>query len=751
MNKESKEYLKNLIAAGKTAEAIENIYNDLYFKLDNFTFNKEEFTNIQNSIITLSSSFHQLKNAKNIGIVSNNEFTLESNKINYGLLNLIECIPEIDGVLESTPSVQRHKLLIDLRNEVNLWKKQRKLDFDIYLCYAPQDSVAIEDLHTNLTMLGLTVFLSEYLYKVRFGDTFEENLKYAITNSQALILFGSSATLKSKEVPIEYDFFYDSCYISNTANRPLLIYEANSFNMDLVPVKLKNCPSTSSFTFLVETFLLIRNNYNNKSVNNMLDNFNNNKIVAYNELISIAKERNIIQCPNCHFPTINAAPVSWFMVISMVLSTALTSYLTYSSHGILVVLLLSLIGGFIGMVILYLMGNILEYITNKNIVNKPTECLNCKHLIKPRDTNKKFKNTLNSNPPPQNTSTPSIDSELANIKKDFMNDRIITGLERLKSLSLKEKDRLTADKTEELANDFLKIQKDRNLNLISTNVFISEKNVIVDKSLKLLNEYNEYISTLRKNAEASKNYASDALWLYNFLEEAKSEKYYRTFIQQGFSNEDIWILDKDELASWEIPSYNINKLVVAIARERHKVIGRTIGVLALLLTVVILSYAISFLNIYNFSWTNLVSGNEIQNTIRERLQSSNLTKGFFLIAPLMDYCFRIGVTLFSLLVFGMVIFIKKYLKGKTTLNLFMTFSWLTAPFIWLSTFYSILLLIIFIPSSYFSLYSIEESQYQNYWFFVTSVFKIGFVLRLTPYILFFIFLPKIVKFIEDGK
>jgi hypothetical protein len=249
MNKISRDYLKIKVAEHQIDELIEEMFKLLtaYLALQK----ERHVSEIYDSLILVTGKYKSIKHENILGIIDPKDFTIESNKIGYSLLSIINSIPDI--VFE-TNIFDTHEIE-STREKIKKINATDDFKYDIFLSFSSKDLNEAKTLAEALRGYGLRVFISDEALKSNVGTSFFEKIDYALNNSKNFILFVTAFAMQSEWVKTEYETFYNEYFIPHKGQRKFIIFKGADFEQATVPSLLKRLQFANSINEILESFL----------------------------------------------------------------------------------------------------------------------------------------------------------------------------------------------------------------------------------------------------------------------------------------------------------------------------------------------------------------------------------------------------------------------------------------------------------------------------------------------------------------
>ncbi len=755
MEKEEKMTLRQLLSKDKIEEVIDTLLSSIEFEFESSLKEDTILKNLYHQILNLSSRTNELRQHQNARIISNENYHLEKNKIRQSVLQVIDDFPEVQKVNFSEESFDNYQFVKKIRKSLAA-RPFREYQFDFYICHDQSDSIAVRDIYNKLFSVGFSVFKSELIENLEWEETIKENIRLALLDSKVFILYGSEKTIKSDQARMEYDYFYKNIHRSDKEGRPFFLFSNESGIRQILPTFLEDIKPTNSIVNVVTDFL---NGIKSKVIKTDFKenvDYQRRKEKAYIILSENVKEKNITKCPYCTFPLEKSEPNGWVAFFLWGISTSLLFFLSYQVLSIWLAILIGLVGGLVGWLILMILGNAIEEILNINLVSSPRECQNCKYLLKPNDQKTKYIK-------PGDREVEEIDShsifnerwrlssekKVSRVRKYFKSNDISGGLIVLREIFLESKDSLRANMVEKLIKEFDEYRTKLVANILSSEEYSFKMSLLISSALDLIEKHKEFISLVRKDIQRKKDFHSDLLSLSEILESVNCEKYLRPFIENGFNYSDFWILRRDDLESIdEISKGDIYKLSEAIFKEKQKIVQKAWVFVSFLVVLGSLFYGVTQFNFYNFEWSSLITG----KALIEKMDLGNLSFSQIILTfiPLSDWIMAFNCVVFSVMLLVVILFARELIYGGKMTILFLYFSYIFIIFVGIPIFFLFLSYLLSIPISYYYFLQEAETFTGSYFKYFFHVFKIGFFIRLVPYVLGIIFFPKVYKRLIDN-
>jgi hypothetical protein len=232
MSKITKGDYKKLLAQNKTEELIETMLTQLgqYLLHDK----KEAIQRIYDAIILLSGKWRGVKQEKLLNIIDDRAATLGQDQISHSILSQVNALPNYYfAYLNGEKNAPAPKT--DLRQQVGEFHKDSRFEYDAFLSFSSKDLEEARQVCAELRGYGLHVFLSDEVLKANTGQSFNQKIEQALSNSQHFILLSSVNSMASEWVQIEYETFFNECYIKNKKQRRFIILKGEEFSLQHIP------------------------------------------------------------------------------------------------------------------------------------------------------------------------------------------------------------------------------------------------------------------------------------------------------------------------------------------------------------------------------------------------------------------------------------------------------------------------------------------------------------------------------------
>ena len=340
----------------------------------------------------------------------------------------------------------------------------------------------------------------------------------------------------------------------------------------------------------------------------------------------------------------------------------------------------------------------------------------------------------------------SIEQEKKRINNNFKNNFVREGLKELKILFLRNQDRISADEVDVLISKIKGNLSDRISGVLSPEVFRLKEDEIRNEATKLLKNYEGYIAKVRRHAQKDKEFNADFLALSDVLDKKQCKKYLRTFVENGFTYKKFWLINRKDLVNLGIiPTGDIDKIIEATIEEKHKIFHNVLIVAAFFFFFGITFLGVTNLNYFNFEWTGLKNGVELNEPLFSKFGDFGFDKLSFLSASFFDRAVGIALIMVTALITVMFVTIKQISQGGAYASLLMLLLYLIIiPAFFLLSLHTVFLYLSFIPILIINYNLLQETipdlSFFNYMF---NVLKIAFLLRLILFTFFLVFLPTV--------
>lgn len=238
--KNQKNKIIELISNDNTEEAFKSL-------LSNFNEAKkfDLFSDEQSQLVLLKGRYEDIKKQQLLGIIGFENFTIEKNKIRNAILEFINKLPDLiwNPPLFKESSEQLSKTNI---------KKITKFKYDVFLCHSSQDEEIAKSIWRKLNSNHINVFFSTESLKQEIGLSFIEKIENALTNSRCFLLVSTANSMNSEWVKVEYETFFNECYLKNTQSRKFIVYRPSRQNKETVPIILKRLQHVNDIDELVK-------------------------------------------------------------------------------------------------------------------------------------------------------------------------------------------------------------------------------------------------------------------------------------------------------------------------------------------------------------------------------------------------------------------------------------------------------------------------------------------------------------------
>ena len=245
----NKNELLELVAENKAEKAFELLTHQFRTIIDKQNaFFKEEYS----QLALLNGRLKEIKQQQLQGTIDSDLFFVRKNKINYALVEFLNKLPEFFWNLEEF----EHEFVRSHIKEVvheTLPVEKGDFEFDIFLCYSSIDTKAAGKIYRTLSQAGYTVFFSEEKLKNEAGLSYFEKIEHALIHSKNFLLLCTSNAIQSEWVKVEYETYFNECYLKEKTKRRFFILEGEGFTANKVPLLLRRIQYVKDIPSLISS------------------------------------------------------------------------------------------------------------------------------------------------------------------------------------------------------------------------------------------------------------------------------------------------------------------------------------------------------------------------------------------------------------------------------------------------------------------------------------------------------------------
>lgn len=227
MENRTRTYIEDQIAKDKSEDAIDFLLN----WLENTTYVEKR---IYNRVVVMKGRLIRLLNNQKNGLVSESDYSVERNRINFSALSLLDEVSNLKyshNNVESRLTVERE--LIGSYSEANYFK------YDFFICYSTYDISIVEEIYDYLSGYGLRLFMAAKELRKSANSSYFEEIANALTQSKNLVLVVSDNVFKSEWAKSEYESFYNEFYIKDKVNRGIFLLSKEKSSINQIPLLLR--------------------------------------------------------------------------------------------------------------------------------------------------------------------------------------------------------------------------------------------------------------------------------------------------------------------------------------------------------------------------------------------------------------------------------------------------------------------------------------------------------------------------------
>jgi hypothetical protein len=239
--------LLKMLALGKTEQAIKTLLS--YLNQFVLSKHKQNFVRDEvNKLTLISGKLREITHEFTSGLINEGEAVIRKNAINHAFVEFINKLPDYIY----TPEVVIEEIE---KANVNLEKESQdgEFSYDLFLCFSSDDIEEAKKIYQELTSQNFRVFFSEESLKYEAGISFFEKIEKALLSSKHFLLLSTQNSVSSEWVKVEYETFFNECYIADPSKRKFFVFKGNDFNIDNTPHFLRRLQFVDDIESLVLT------------------------------------------------------------------------------------------------------------------------------------------------------------------------------------------------------------------------------------------------------------------------------------------------------------------------------------------------------------------------------------------------------------------------------------------------------------------------------------------------------------------
>ena len=243
---------KKLLANAQTNECIEKLFVQIEIARKQKLQQAETF---YDSLITLSGEFKALEQDHREGILDREEYRISKQKINRRLTDFINQLPQRVFSLQEE---QHIKAKASLRELIALDDKRDAFEYDVFISFSHKNEQEVREITNVLRGYGLRVFFYIDSIAPNAGGEFLDKIEKALHTSRHFVLICSPEAMQSDTVKMEYQNFYMYVHQKDKKNRKFIIYEAQGFDIEILPIIHRHTDRPNNSNDLVEGLVDIK-------------------------------------------------------------------------------------------------------------------------------------------------------------------------------------------------------------------------------------------------------------------------------------------------------------------------------------------------------------------------------------------------------------------------------------------------------------------------------------------------------------
>jgi uncharacterized phage infection (PIP) family protein YhgE len=124
-------------------------------------------------------------------------------------------------------------------------------EYDIFLSFSSKDETEAKRIWQKLRSSGLRIFWSDETLKQSVGQSFFDVIQKALIHSKHFVLLWTTNAKTSNWVKLEYETFFQKCYMTDNVNRRLIIFRGKDFHQTELPPFLSSIQTTQSVSEII--------------------------------------------------------------------------------------------------------------------------------------------------------------------------------------------------------------------------------------------------------------------------------------------------------------------------------------------------------------------------------------------------------------------------------------------------------------------------------------------------------------------
>lgn len=126
-------------------------------------------------------------------------------------------------------------------------------EYDLFVSFSSNDRESVLPVVEKFNKHGYKVFISDENLKTQVGKPFLESIQHALKCSQHFVMVCSPYSAKSGWVEVEFEIFFNNCYIKDKENRRIIVLKGNGFDLEHVPLVLQRTQFADNAEQIVNT------------------------------------------------------------------------------------------------------------------------------------------------------------------------------------------------------------------------------------------------------------------------------------------------------------------------------------------------------------------------------------------------------------------------------------------------------------------------------------------------------------------
>ena len=124
-------------------------------------------------------------------------------------------------------------------------------EYDIFLSFSSKDETEAKRIWQKLRSSGLRIFWSDETLKQSVGQSFFDVIQKALVHSKHFVLLWTTNAKTSNWVKLEYETFFQKCYMTDIHNRRLIIFRGKDVHQTELPPFLSSIQTTQSVSEII--------------------------------------------------------------------------------------------------------------------------------------------------------------------------------------------------------------------------------------------------------------------------------------------------------------------------------------------------------------------------------------------------------------------------------------------------------------------------------------------------------------------